>query len=289
MSRTENLSKYRLTSFLRIAIMRLYYSEKRLIHMGEKVLLVLGDGMRSDALEASGHPYIHEFLQKSAYDLSAQTVMPSVTLPCHMSLFHSVDPDRHGILTNVYVPQVRPVRGLFETLDAAGKTCSIFYDWEELRDVWRPGHMMRASFIGGRYIGYDRSNACLLEQVLTHLHNDAPDFAFFYCGVTDHMGHDFGWMGEEYLKGVRQVWDDIQKLRQALPDYTIIVTADHGGHGRGHGSDLPEDMTIPVIANGPAFAPGPFARPVNIKDIAPTVAALLGVAADPDWEGRALV
>ena len=40
--------------------------------------------------------------------------MPSVTLPCHMSLFHSVDPDRHGITTNGYVPQVRPIKGMFD-------------------------------------------------------------------------------------------------------------------------------------------------------------------------------
>ena len=47
---------------------------------------------------------------------TAQTVMPSVTLPCHMSLFHSVAPDRHGILTNTYTPQVRPINGICEQL-----------------------------------------------------------------------------------------------------------------------------------------------------------------------------
>ena len=77
--------------------------------MSEKVILVLVDGMRPDGMLQCGHPYVETLISKSMSALDAQTVMPSVTLPCHMSLFHSVDPDRHGILTNTYVPQVRPV------------------------------------------------------------------------------------------------------------------------------------------------------------------------------------
>lgn len=71
----------------------------------------------------------------------AKTVVLSVTLPCHMSLFHSVVPQRHGILTNIYVPQVRPVKGLFEILTGQGKKCAMFYSWEELRDISGPGAM----------------------------------------------------------------------------------------------------------------------------------------------------
>ena len=68
--------------------------------MENKVVLVLVDGMRSEALLNCGHPYVPELIAQSAHALDARTVMPSVTLPCHMSLFHSVDPDRHGILSN---------------------------------------------------------------------------------------------------------------------------------------------------------------------------------------------
>ena len=50
-------------------------------------------------------------MKTATYSLTAQTVMPSVTLPCHMSLFHSVEPLRHGTTDNVYMPQVRPVKG----------------------------------------------------------------------------------------------------------------------------------------------------------------------------------
>ena len=76
-----------------------------------KVFLALLDGMRPDALAVCNHPLFQELLSTSRYTMNMRTVMPSVTLPCHMSLFHSVSADRHGILTNTYVPQVRPVNG----------------------------------------------------------------------------------------------------------------------------------------------------------------------------------
>ena len=83
-----------------------------------KIVLMLVDGMRPDGMMECGHPFPAKLLEKSSYSLNAQTVKPSVTLPCHMSLFHSVDPDRHGIVTNTYVPQVRPIAGMFDHFDA---------------------------------------------------------------------------------------------------------------------------------------------------------------------------
>ena len=64
--------------------------------MAEKVILILTDGMRPDALTSCGHPFVEKMKEMSTYTLGARTVMPSITLPCHMSLFHSVDPARHG-------------------------------------------------------------------------------------------------------------------------------------------------------------------------------------------------
>ena len=90
-----------------------------------KVILILADGMRPDGLEACGHPFLEELKAHSVYTMNAVTVMPSVTLPCHMSLFLSVPPQRHGILTNTYVPQVRPVKGLFERIRESGNTAAM--------------------------------------------------------------------------------------------------------------------------------------------------------------------
>ena len=79
-----------------------------------KTILILVDGMRPDALE--NVESAQSIIKKSTYTMNAQTVFPSVTLPCLISLFHSVEPMRHGTTTNVYMPQVRPIRGLCNIL-----------------------------------------------------------------------------------------------------------------------------------------------------------------------------
>ena len=61
--------------------------------MSEKVFMILVDGMRIDAPDACGNEYAAQFGAKAKL-LRERTVMPSVTLPCHMSLFHSVTPQR---------------------------------------------------------------------------------------------------------------------------------------------------------------------------------------------------
>ena len=253
-----------------------------------KVLLILVDGMRPDALEKCGHPFALRAISDGAYFKSAQTVMPSVTLPCHMSLFHSVEPGRHGILTNTYVPQVRPVKGICEVLRDASKKCAVFYNWEEIKDLSRPDSLAFSSYVSGHIYGYEEANRRVSELAKSYIDSDSPDFVFVYLGLTDAQGHAFGWMSEEYMNAVRQSFDCIEKLCSGLPDdYLVIVTADHGGHDRTHGSDSPEDMTIPVIALNPSVEPG-TREGGNIIDIAPTVCGVLGAEADTDWEGKPL-
>ena len=257
--------------------------------MANKVVLILVDGMRPDAVLNCGNEKMKERINECAYTLHARTVMPSVTLPCHMSLFHSVDPDRHGILTNTYVPQVRPVEGLYERLDLAGKKNAMFYTWEELRDLARMDHIHRLEMYNQhKELDTDRK---ITTAAIKYINEENPDFLFLYLGETDERGgHDTGWMSETYMKVVSNALDQVVRVYNEIPaDYDVILTADHGGHDRIHGTELPEDMTIPVLMQGPDFAPGQELENVNIKDLAPTVAKLLGVEPDPDWEGRSLV
>ena len=73
------------------------------------------------------------------------------------------------------------------------------------------------------------------------------------------------------------------------PDYHFILTADHGGHDRSHGTENDTDMVIPMFLRHSTIAPGVISGDTNIIDIAPTIAGILGVAPDPDWEGEGLL
>lgn len=257
-----------------------------------KVLLILFDGMRPDAI--CDFPYVKELMKKSTYTMNAKTVMPSVTLPCHMSLFHSVDPSRHGIASNTYVPQVRPVNGLYEVLYAGKKKGAMFYSWEELRDLARPGKMSRAEYVRGNSAigyGYDKAGEVLAEMLKGELEKpDSCDFIFFYFGWPDGAGHGYGWMGDEYIHSLTESWKIAEDIIENISDeYCVIVTADHGGHDRTHGTEMPEDMTIPMFFKGAPFEAGKEIENVSIKDIAPTIVKLLDVEPDEEWEGKSII
>lgn len=255
-----------------------------------KTVLFLVDGMTPASV--LNCPKAQEILKESASDLGAQTVMPSVTLPCHVSLFHSVDPARHGTTTNVYAPQVRPINGLCEVLSKFDKTSSFYYNWEELRDLARPGSLAFSYCCNGETMGYDRTNRLLTDAALHYMPEFDTDFTFIYLGDVDHVGHTYGWMGAEYQESVNKSWDHIDRVIRSLPadeEYTILITADHGGHDRTHGTDLPSDMTIPIIIKGKDFTPGSTLTDTSIKDLAPTIVKLLGALPDKEWEGKSLL
>jgi predicted AlkP superfamily pyrophosphatase or phosphodiesterase len=254
-----------------------------------KVLLILVDGMRP--CDLADIPEAQATIKKGASDLNAKTVFPSVTLPCHVSLFHSVDPERHGTTTNCYAPQVRPIAGVCEMLRRAGKNCAMYYNWEELRDLSRPDSLEFSCFVSGHAHGYEAANRMVTDTAIAHITQLKPDFAFLYLGWVDMAGHNFGWGSEPYKHSLAESWKDIVRTMEAVGDeYTVIITADHGGHEYCHGSEMAEDMTIPIIACGENFAPGStFDRQLNIKDIAPTIVELVGAERAEEWKGESFI
>lgn len=253
-----------------------------------KVQLILVDGMRPDSLGICGNPYVEKLLAESYYTLGARTVMPSVTLPCHMSLFHSVDPARHGITTNLFMPQVRPINGICEQLKAS-KKCGIYYNWEELKDLSRPDSLANSAYFSGHKFTYEKANQMVTDASINAMVALDLDFTFTYLGWVDEAGHAEGWMGDEYLRSVSESFKCIERLIDSAPEGTVtIIVADHGGHDRTHGTDMNEDMTIPVIIHG-CGRKGEIESEVSIKDIAPTIVKLLGCECAPEWEGTSIL
>ncbi len=256
--------------------------------MHEKVILVSVDGMRPDGIAASGDSYLLQLAAQGSSCLDASTIMPSVTLPCHSSLFFSVDAQRHGITTNTWTPMVRPIPSLADVVAQAGGVTGMFYNWEQLRDLSAPGTMDMSYY--ERLRGFDQdplaSDRSVTDHCIAFLAEKQPDFVFLYLGVTDEAGHKCGWMSQPYLDAIANASACIRRVQEAAGDgYHLIITADHGGHDRIHGTDCPEDMTIPIIFYGARFEAGKKLQGVSIKDIAPTVAELMQLRRPADWEG----
>ena len=265
---------------------------------GNKVLLVSIDGLRADAVANS--KYYEELRALGSYTLNAQTINPSITMPAHMSMFHSVPAATHGMNSNLYKPSTSLKNGLTEVLYAEGLTAAMFLDWEKIQCLTKEYNGTQRYFIPGRPTTaseeyYERSTIDLCNAVLDHATNTPTDFTFLYFAVGDSMGHDYMWLSDKYNWGVDHVLENLIKLIKALPeDYTVIVTADHGGGGDNdpyqHGSTDVVDMTIPLFIIGDGFAKGEVLNfDVSILDVAPTVVDLLGIEGESYWVGTSLV
>lgn len=259
--------------------------------MPAKVLLIVMDGCRPDALQQATTPRIDTLWQTGAYTWNARTVMPSVTLPSHSTMFRGVSPQKHGICEdNVYRPSAAAFPSITDVAKLGQKRTAMFYSWEQLRDLAAPGSLDLSYCMNAIY-GEDNDTP-VAEVAAAHLVDKQPDFCFLYLGDVDISGHLHGWMSPEQIefieandKAVGIVLDALEKagLRDA---YTILLQADHGGHDTDHGTEMPEDMTIPWILNGPGVKKGHVIQTqVNMADTPATIAHLLELERPEVWEG----
>jgi len=250
------------------------------------VVFIMLDGVRPDALTTADCPTLNSIIERGASTMHARSVMPSITLPCHTSIFHSVPPTRHGITSNTFIPMARPLPGLVEIARSAEKRVAFFYNWEQLRDLARPGNIHYSYFRDTSY-NQDGDDETVAEAT-RFIQREQPDFAFLYIGTVDTTGHKYGWMSDEYLKQLEHIDTLLGGFFKSLPtEYTAIVHSDHGGHDRNHGTDSPEDMTIPWVAVGPNIKKGhTIQSQVSLLDTAPTIAKLLDIQPHREWEGR---
>ena len=247
--------------------------------------------MRPDGMMQADTPAMDGIMRQGTFSLNAKTVFPSMTLPCITSLFRSVPPERHGTLTNTWVPQVRPVPSLFDVLHYAGKIAGSFYSWEQLRDLSSPGSLTFSLMMRNKDFLNDHVDWTLTQTALHWLTTATFDFAFIYLGDTDVIGHDEGWMSKPYLSAIQEADRCIAHVMEVLPEETsYIVLADHGGHLRMHGTQMDEDMVIPVLAQGPDVARGKdLGDTCSILDVAPSVLEMLNIDRPKDWMGTPLL
>jgi predicted AlkP superfamily pyrophosphatase or phosphodiesterase len=251
------------------------------------VILFSIDGMRPDGLQMADTPAIDDAIANGASTMRAQTVMPCCTLPCHTSMHRGVDATRHGVMTNTFQPIVRPVPSVFDVANAAGLRCGFFYNWGPLRDLCDPESLVVSRFY--RDAHRPDGDTLVAESARQYIRKHGLDFAFVYLGYTDECGHANGWMSKPYIDAITNADWGVQIVLDAAPDATVLIMSDHGGHDRTHGTLAPEDMTIPFILSGPGIKPGvTIERDVVIYDAAPTLARLLELNHQREWDGRVI-
>jgi len=259
----------------------------------QHVLLVSIDGLRPDAIGASKAPTLQRLIEEGSYTLDAKTILPSTTLPSHTSMLTGQPPERHGVLWNNVLTadaDLVDVPTVFGIARARGYRTAAFFSKAKFQSLQRPGTLDYSQAPGGWFGRW--SSARTVTDVQTHLATSRPNLTFVHLSDADRAGHRAGWMSDAYGRAVTAVDDAVARLLSSADtafgegNYTVIVTADHGGHGFGHGSDDPRDVTIPWIAWGRGVKAGEMeGATVHTMDTASTVLWLLGVDEPADWQG----
>jgi arylsulfatase A-like enzyme len=256
------------------------------------VVLVSIDGLRPDAIEQFGAPTLQRFIREGSYSLTARTILPSKTLPSHTSMLSGEPPEQHGVLwNNVTSAETDVVEfpTVFSVARGHGYRTAAFFSKAKFQPLQRPGSLDYSQAPGGWWGRW--SSRRTVDDIIEHLAGARPNVLFVHLTDPDRAGHSSGWMSSDYGRAVRETDAALATLVAAADtaygsgNYSVIVTADHGGHDYSHGSDDVRDVTIPWIAWGRGVSAGQIGGDIETVDTAATVLWLLGVPPPAQWDG----
>ena len=259
----------------------------------DHVVVISIDGLRPDAIDRFDAKTLQRLMREGSYSLTAQTIFPSKTLPSHTSMLTGVPPEVHGITWNTNQTEdhgVVKVSTIFEVAHEVGYGTAAFFSKEKFHHLEKPGTLDHTQAPDNTAWMATRT----IADVSNYLKYERPSVLFVHIAETDFAGHAVGWMSFAYGWAVKRADGAVAQVLRAANEsfgpgnYTVIVTSDHGGHGRDHGSADPRDMTIPWITWGEGVQRGGDLGAIRTMDTAATVLWLLGIDEPNGWVGNAV-
>ena len=271
------------------------------------VVIVSIDGGKPAVLKEVAPPTLMKLAAEGAVTWEASTIFPSKTLPSHTSMLTGVGPDKHQVLWNDYMP----IRGfvkaptVFNLLRAKEPEAitAIFAGKMKFRHLWQNDTLSLFDF-GGPQTPTPAAGTPEIEknkipsqtvakQFAEWLKTNKPRLAFVHFADVDSAGHKDGWGSPQQKETIKVTDQALYQVRRAIEDAglaantVVIVSADHGGHDKTHGLNIPDDMLIPWIAWGTGVKKGhTITQKVTTYDTAATALWLLDVPIPADWDGK---
>ena len=191
---------------------------------------------------------------------------------------------KHGIIYDRYYKFMGYSKGtdLFDLAHAAGMKTVMIVSKDKLRQLAEP----ETTDVFEIHYGENAVAKAAVEQIAAGF-----DLMFVHFAGPDLRGHKYGWMSVEQFKVQRQGDDALGRILAALDENglrdstLVIVTADHGGHGKAHIGTTIEDYLIPWIASGPGIVPAELNTSIQQMDTAATAAYFLNLPIPAEWDG----
>jgi arylsulfatase A-like enzyme len=258
-----------------------------------RVVVVVLDGLRPDAIERFGLEHMQTLMARGASSRRATTVAPSVTTAAMTSLMTGVGPATHGVASDrLFIPKPRPgLVALPDWLAQHGFPSSAFM--AEVPVVFRGIAVRigrRLGLSGLHLAGSDAAG--ILSAARSTLRSQRRGLIVLHWPDADRAGHAHGWMSPEYADGCRRLDASLGAVMSTCNDAgtVVVALADHGGGGKqpnDHESDHPLDRTIPIGFSGAAIARRELG-PVTLLDVPATIVHALGLSIPSSFEGSVL-
>lgn len=267
------------------------------------VILIGLDGMGSAYFDPDELPTIKSLMDEGCWTLSKRSAFKTSSAINWASMFMGAGPELHGY-TEWYsrTPEL-PSRmvnenGIFPTINSIlreqrpDSEIGAISEWETIKflvDSLAVNYYECAS-------DWEENPSHLTEMAISYIKDKKPQMFTIVYDQPDHVGHSRGWGTEDYHQVVNHYDGEVARILQAVKDAgiwddtTIIVTADHGGIGTGHGGIEPQSYETPFIIAGKGIAKkGEFTESMMQYDVAATIAALFGLKQPQVWIGRPMV
>ncbi|HEX7754668.1 MAG TPA: alkaline phosphatase [Niabella sp.] len=260
------------------------------------IVLIGCDGFGAYALPEADMPHLKKLMQEGAWSLKARSVLPSSSAVNWASLLMGAGPTEHGYTEwNSAVPEIPSADtsryGLFPSVFSLLKeqkpeaVSALIYSWQGIDPL------IEKAVTTIRIAGKDSDDFCA-DTAAAIIQSKKPVLTFVHLDQPDGVGHNIGHRTPEYYAALKQVDARIGKIVNAVKaagiaaETIIIVTADHGGKGKGHGGKSLDEVQIPWVVCGPGVKKSyPLQNTIITYDTAATIAWLLGLKAPQSWRG----
>ena len=126
----------------------------------------------------------------------------------------------------------------------------------------------------------------LCGRICEYVKQEKPTFLFIQFDSVDGAGHAHGYGSENHLNICDGYAERIYNacVEAGIAEDTLfMITADHGGYGRGHGSDTDEEKWVFVAIKGKTVNKGGAIDRMQVKDFPAITLRALGLPANPNW------
>ena len=268
----------------------------------EHVFLIGIDGWGAYSVEKGNIPNLRNLMQEGSYTLKKRTVLPSSSAPNWASMYMGVGPELHGYCEwGSQVPDLPPrivnEHNIFPT---------IFSILREQSPEAKIGNL--CEWDGIRYLvdtltlDYDKhvaeagtDSTATARYAVEYINKEKPTFFNIVFDALDHVGHAKGHDTEAYYNKLSEidkyVGDIVNAIKQAgiWNESIIIVTADHGGKGYGHGGRTMLEMETPFIIAGKGIKKNYVIEESMMQfDVASTIAYIFCLKQPQVWIGRSI-